>query len=216
MAFSRWEVLWIGKHVWSTDVSTFGITLLKTVIKSLMKNHIFLCIPWGTCMFYLDKSSSWNYNYCRPWRQVPRGLQTSSRLPRKSVSSYFAEYNGEEFAPVTFLAAALSRPILQHMGCLGGCRRAEPLRLPERCWRRDLHGQTAGKDTKHGRNWLKIEESIHAEKETLDLDSGPFRLPGRGCVIAPHQPCAQGGRDAQRVKETLLSQDDLCLHRSHP
>ena len=124
----------------------------------------------------------------------PRGSQPSFRLPRKSFSSNFARWKREESASVTFLAEVLPCPLQQHMGRLGGCRRTEPLRLPERPGRKDLHRRTAGKDTKLTQTW----EIIYPETEILDRDSEPFRLPVWGCIIAPPKSCALEGLRARQ------------------
>lgn len=55
MTFSRWEVLWIEKHVWWTDLSNLES---QSLYKSLINKCIFLCVPCGICMFKVIKAAA--------------------------------------------------------------------------------------------------------------------------------------------------------------
>lgn len=111
----RREVLPIRKHsgVW---LYLFITCMWKALVK------------YCTLFLYLVKAGDGITANRVVGPEDPCGLQTSHRLPRKSLSSYFALWKRVE-PPVTFLTAALLCTLLQHMGRLGGRRRALPLRL---------------------------------------------------------------------------------------
>lgn len=158
MAFRRWGDLWIGKHIRSDRLVQGKVSLIQ--IKRAFGTPNSRGAPED------------EHHVC---------CKHPSRLPRKSVSSYFAVGKGRSLLAVTFLLCALPSPPAHGM-FWAGVDGLQPLRLPTAPWEKGPSHAGCGEKTPkktHGSELTSgIELNPQAEAGTVDPDWRGSESPG--------------------------------------